>query len=242
MAVWRKRPTIALAHRIYRQDSITRWLIEAYVLAGLPDEKVGARCGVAADVVKDYASIFFDARNALKAGVWLMHYVVGRGWQNGFGDDEVRQLWAWCALAGGTVIVDYLARTLREVLEPGEEPSLGAYLRPSVPLRLQAFVAGFIIPPFEEALAFFEELHVRLRVAETLGNSEEVAVERDRARVDTVRFARAVLEGRRLPRRTWLKRQRAAIRKRDGSKATETSRLALEPGLMAVVDTIIHSR
>jgi hypothetical protein len=191
-------------------------LLEAYVLAGLSEAEVAARCGVAevtAEVVGTYASLFLDVQDKLEAGTWLKHHVLGATAYDAFANGEVRQFWAWCAMAGGTRIVDYVARTLREVLGPGEEPSLGAYLRPGVPLRLQAFVAITMIPLCSETEDAFHEFCLRERAARTIDDPERSAVERDRLRVETVRLARAIVEGRPLPKRTWLKRQRAKMQK-----------------------------
>ncbi len=243
-AVQRKWPAIAIAHQIHEQDNATRWMLEAYVLANLSDAEVAARCGVAevtADVVQAYVALFIDVRDKLDAKAWLMHHVVGPGWWGGFANDEVRQFWAWCALAGGPLVVDYLARLLREGLGPEEKPCLGAYLKPNVPLPVSAFVADFMIPPSKYGLEFFEELHIRLQLARTIGDVDRYTVERDRLRVETVRVAQAVLAGRPLPKRTWLKRHRDRMQKDRSLTPAAKTGLGPAASLQDFVETMLRS-
>ena len=124
-------------------------------------------------------------------------------------------------MTGGPLVVDYLVNALRSALTPNEHPHLGAYFRASVPLRLQAFVAGLVIPPVTKALLACEDLYDGLQAAETMANAKHREMEMDRLREQTVRIAQAILEGKPLPRRRRRQQhQPKASRGRPGERAT----------------------
>ena len=201
-----KWPVISTAHRIYQRDIVTRWLLESYVVAGERDEVVARRCRAATEVVHLYVSLFFDVRPYLGATSWLQDHAVGDGVWNGFKGGEVRQFWAWCAMARGPLAVEYLARVLHEVLGPGERPHLGAYLRPDANIdpTLQATVASAVLPPFGPMGEKWGMLHLRSLEAQAAHDPDRGATMRDRVRNDLVTCARAHLSGKPLPSMTRL--------------------------------------
>jgi hypothetical protein len=238
LAARRRWPAISTAHRIFRRNQSGRWLLEAYVLSGLPTGEVAARCQVSEEVVRVYRMLYLDVR--LTARTWLIRNVIGVGPMDGF--REVRQLWLWTALASGPLAVDHLVQTLQDVLVPGEAPSLLAYFRPDVPLRVQAFVASLVIPQCRETRQAWDDMHLRLQEAEALRDPDWREVERDRLRVETIRMAQAVLQGRPLPRRRRRRRQAAELLKRLGQPAASKSGRGSAVGLDAFLDAVLSHR
>lgn len=207
-AVRRRWPVTSAAHEIHLQDDITRWLLESYVVAGLSDQEVSARCHVAAEVVLRYTLLFLDVRDALGT-VWLVNTLVGAPLWDAFRDDEVRPFWAWCAMAGGQIVVDYLARTLQEMLEPNERPHLGAYLRLDVEIdsRLQALIAGRLLPVCEAADRIMMTCRLRLIAAGVEHAPDRREFMREQVRQHIICCARRHLMGKPLPKPRWAARR-----------------------------------
>ncbi len=63
------------AFRVYRENGLLRWALEARVLAGQSDEEVGACSNVHPDVVGLFTELFFDVRCRLPA-MWLSRLVI----------------------------------------------------------------------------------------------------------------------------------------------------------------------
>ncbi len=232
----RQWPAIRAAHRMFQKNAMPSWLIEAYVLARLSDAEIAARCDVATEVVQAYVSLFFDVRASLDATYWLINIVIRAEPMHGF--RTVREFWQWCALARGPLVLEHLVKLLREALQPGERPQLIAYFRPAVPLRVQAFVAALITPPYVETHGTFRDLHEELQAAETMTNLEHRQMEMDRLRAKTVRLALAVLEDKPLPRKRRSKGSQATARQ-DGD-AAETGKVNQNPaaGIQGLLDAL----
>jgi hypothetical protein len=113
-----------------------------------------------------------------------------------------------------------------------------AYFRPAVPLRVQAFVAAMITPPYAETHGTFRDLHEELQAAETMTNLEHRQRELDRLRAKTVRLALAVLEDKPLPRKSRPKRSQATALQ-DGD-AAETGEVDQSPaaGIQDLLDAL----
>lgn len=190
---------LAEAYRIYEEDGLLRAKLEAYVLTGLSDAEVAARLDLRPKVVTVYTKVFFDVRDSLSAGDWLMLRVVGMHHVTGFRNYQLRSFWAWCAVAGGPLVVDTLVRTFQNAWQPGDPACLSVYLQPGVPLRLQGVVAAAVLPACPQAHVAFLRFQESLQAAQWVGDPESRTVAHDRLRAEMVRYAKAILEGNPLP-------------------------------------------
>lgn len=71
-------PGFAAARRLYEDGGPLRMQVEAYLLTGLDDEAVAARCGLTKDVVSNYELVFFNVRERLGAPDWVVSAALGR--------------------------------------------------------------------------------------------------------------------------------------------------------------------
>ncbi len=172
-AVRRKSPDLCLAYDIYLDDGVLRAQLEAFVLAGLADAQVAAKCGLPVEVVAVYADLFLDVREHLKAVDWLYGKLVGAGIWQGFRDGELRAFWAWCALAGGPFSLEFLVNAYIRLMQPKERPSLRVYLQEDegVPLGLQALVAVKMLP-CQEVTSIVGAVQRQLATAKAQGSRE----------------------------------------------------------------------
>jgi hypothetical protein len=190
---------LAEAYRIFQEDGIPRAKLEAYVLTGLSDAEVAARLGLRQKVVTVYTKVFFDVRESLKAGDWLMLRVVGLHHVVGFRDDQLRSFWAWCAVGGGPLVVDTLVSVFETARQSGDPACLSVYLQPGVPLGLQAFVTTAVLRACPQTNVAFLRFQESLQAAERAGDPESRAIKYDRLQAEMVRYAKAFLAGKPLP-------------------------------------------
>jgi hypothetical protein len=196
------------AYEMFTADGLNRWELEARLLAGQTDAEISARCGLPADAVAIYETIFFHVRPCT-ASDYLIKHAVGRGVWCGFDNEEVRQFWAYCGLAGGPVVVDLVVDAFRCAHVAGQPPALSTYLRPDAGISpdLQAFVASSVLPPYGPTAEIFLQLQLRALKANATDDADRAAFIWERIRGDLIRCGRAFLAGTRLP---VLKRRRTA--------------------------------
>ena len=106
-AAQRRWPEIALAHAFYRENRATRWMIEAYLLAGLSASVIATRVPLDPAVVECYADLFFDVAGSLGAQDWIVIQAVRAGPLFAKSPDEAG-LWRYAAYVGGPFVVDVL--------------------------------------------------------------------------------------------------------------------------------------
>lgn len=196
VAVRARWPLIHAASELANDTGLRRVEIQARLLAGQTDEQIAERCRVQPEVVACFEKLYFSVRHRLRAIDNLMKHAIGPGIHQGFGNNEVAQFFGWCALAAGPIAVDLMVERLRDVLRPGEQPTLAAYFRRRVPLAVQGFVAAHTLPFTEQMAGVWTECHSRLK--KTKGS--DAAVENsDIERRVLIRLAKAHLAGLPLP-------------------------------------------
>jgi hypothetical protein len=188
------------AYEVFTGDGPTRWELEARLLAGQSDAEIGARCGLSDDAISAYEAVFFTVRPCTAVDYVLTH-AVRRGVWCGFGNEELRQFWAWCGLTGAPVLVDSVVDAFRQVHGRGQPPTLSAYLRPDAGIApdFQAFVASSVLSPFGPTAEVFLALQLRALEADAADDPDRAAFIRERIRGDLIRYGRAFLAGKRLP-------------------------------------------
>lgn len=141
-----KRPSKAIqaileALRVYEEDALLRWEVEARLVVGQSDDEISTRTRLAPIVIHAYEQVFFNVRNCLHAHGYLRGQLFGDRLLAGFGIGDVRQFWAWVGMSRQPRLIDHFIGVFRQVSRSHEPPSLAAYLRDNVPLQTQAFVA-----------------------------------------------------------------------------------------------------
>ena len=98
--VRRHCPDLSAAHAIFTLAGVVKDELEARLLCQSPEEIEGAM-GISADVVRTFATLFFDVQDSLHANDWLLFQAVALLFPPTEG-----QCWRYLALAGGPVILD----------------------------------------------------------------------------------------------------------------------------------------
>jgi len=174
--------------------------VRARLLAGQSDRQIAARCKVRPKLVGHFERLHFAVRHALKARDYLVKHALGRDIfvDQGFGDKEVAEFWGWCAIHGGVAVVDFMVERLRDVVAPGNEPTMMAYFDRRVPLAVQGFVASHALPYNEPMATVWYTCGLRSSEARAKGDEDEF-FERDIQRRVLVRLARHHFAGKPLP-------------------------------------------
>lgn len=187
---------IEQAKSIYEQDGSLRAEIEALVLADEPCDQIAKRCNVPPDVIETYEKLFFFLRPYLQSTGWLAMRTVGRAYQYGFQDHQLRQFWAWLAIENPRIL-KYAIDMFPKSVKGTRSRRLSAYLRDgvNVPRHLQIFVAQQAIPTDEDGMQVSFDVHCRRREIESCPDPDtqrQMTEEVDQA---VIQYARLALAG-----------------------------------------------
>jgi hypothetical protein len=100
-------PELSLAMGAYMGADLLAAQLEARLLAREPDEVIAQKVGVSVETVKIFEAMYFNVANSREAHDWLLMYAVGVVPGMGRVPSE-RDIWCYCALAGGPLVVDLL--------------------------------------------------------------------------------------------------------------------------------------
>ena len=119
-------------------------------------------------------------------------------------------------MGGGPLVLDTMIQAFHTAWRPGEPPILGNYLRADVGIdpRVQAMVAGAVLPPHGPAGEAWQGFHLLLLEARSADDPDRRALLRQRARDGLIDCGRAFLAEKPLPRP---RRQPQARKKQNGS-------------------------
>lgn len=188
---------IHAARDIFEQDSVARSEIEARILAGQTDEVIAQRTAVPALVVETYHDLFFDVRQYLETD-WVVIKTVGMGRHVGFKNAELRQLWAFFALAGGGPVVDKLVAAHRRCAATDKQPTLSDYFRgdPCLDIGLLAYVALLVIPVEGAGGAWHREFGVRQLELQSITDAERRRDAVEQLQAEVIEIGRRALSKR----------------------------------------------
>lgn len=192
-------PLIRATCDFAEENTLRRFEVQARLLGGQSDRRIAARCGVRPKLVGYFERLFFSVRHCLQATDYLIVQAVGPSRWEGFKNDQLAEFWSWCALAGGVVAVDFMVDRLRDVLRPGEKPTLLGYFDRRVSLPVQGFVAAHALPLDGQTAGVWAECQARLSQAKAKGDDGAYVLERDTQRRVLIRLACAHLRGKPLP-------------------------------------------
>jgi len=193
-------PAIHAAREIYEADSLERAELEARILAGQSDSKIAQRCHVPPQLIAVYHDLFLWVRGHLKTD-WVLTKTVGPSRYDGFQDDELRQVWAFYALAGGPLIVDDVISSFRRNARPKDEPRLSVYLRRDADVRpqFQTELANRVIPMSQDGYPWHIEVGVRLKEIQAIQDHDQAQAAMNELRGLVVDVGRKALAGEPLP-------------------------------------------
>jgi hypothetical protein len=89
------------AHQLYQSETPSRWEVEARLLAGQTDNEIALSTGLPPAVVAAFERFFFDVRDRLAAGDYILFGVIGYDVVGGFREGDLRTLWAYFAYSAG---------------------------------------------------------------------------------------------------------------------------------------------
>jgi len=143
-----RRSVIDAARKIFEEDGLLRAEQEGRILAGQTDEEIASRCDLPVEVVTTYEEMFFFVRRYHRATDWLLSRTNERTRWYGYLNHQLRQLWAWFAIGGGPIILDYMIGAYRAVAGSITTPRIDLYFSKKSPLDLnvQGSIALFTIP------------------------------------------------------------------------------------------------
>ena len=211
------------ARQIFEEDGLRRAEMEARILAKQSDAEIAESCHVSPQLVALYHDMFFWVRSYLKTD-WCIHHTIGNGRHTGFTNQELRQLWAKYALAGGPVVVDELVRSYRSAAQPDDPVELSIYLRADSEVRrdLQVNIAFDVLPQHGAGRAWSLEIGARQRELRAITDQQRREVAFHSLQGIVIDLGRKVLAGVLLPCPSHRKplKQRSSNQKRNVAKLT----------------------
>jgi hypothetical protein len=221
------------AYRIYEENGLIRWQIEAYVLAGLSNRETAVRTGIAAEVIADYVSIFFDVRSRLTAGGWISRHILGPTPYRGFREHDVRPFWALMAGSNGPDFLEVLIEEYLAAYRPGERAVMSVYFRPSVPISVQFSVAVSVRGMSADAIATVDELRADMCRPENHQGRRQTEIQR--RVLEYIQGSKRMLAGKQLGRPKEVKSRRERARARN-TPTMSAGRNAIELPILFVPD------
>lgn len=189
-------PAIHATREIYEADGLERAEIEARILAGQSDAEISKRCVHPPQLIGVYHDLFLWVRPYLRTD-WVITKTVGMGRHVGFKDDELRQVWARYALAGGPILIEEVIDSFRRNARSKDPPRLSVYLREDAEIRpeLQADVAGVVIPVSRSGYAWHIEFGVTLQEIRAIRDRKHRQLAMQELRSEMVSVGRKALAG-----------------------------------------------
>ena len=192
-----KWPTISQAKAIFDCESLNKWELEAWLMAGLTDRGAARRCGLRPAVVGVYEHLFFAMREFLYQREALAEKLFGAFVFIKFADEELGRFWHYLGLTAPRAVLRRFITAYRAAWEPGTPQLLSSYLKPDAPvsLSMQAFVAINLLPDNTKPAAIFFESHLGLIEAERETDPARKKERVNQIKQTMVEFTRGYLAG-----------------------------------------------
>jgi hypothetical protein len=111
-------PELIAAHRLYQSHSPIRWELEARILAGQTDAEIAVSLAIPPAVIAVFEQSFFDVRDRLSAGDFILFGVVGYDPVAGFQEGDLRTLWAYFGYAAGPLFLELVMAVSQDLSLP----------------------------------------------------------------------------------------------------------------------------
>ena len=127
---------------------LTRWELQARILADQPAEEVAAAMNLPVGLVTGFESSEFDVRSSLQHSSVVLHKIIGIPPSEEWSEAGVGKFWAWLAHTYGAATLDVAIRPFINLPPKLQELGLRAYLSPvcDVPEEFRILVAGKLTP------------------------------------------------------------------------------------------------
>ncbi len=109
---------LVAAHGLYESHGPVRWEVEARILAGQTDAEIAASTGLPAEVVDRFQLNFFNVRDRLAAGDFILFAVIGYQPFYGIREGDWRTLWAYFGFAAGPRMLEVVMAVCQGRLLP----------------------------------------------------------------------------------------------------------------------------
>jgi hypothetical protein len=144
-AVFRERPQVAAAHRLYyAQDIEQRQVLEALLLTSESFEEIAQRLSVEPATIAYYEQLFFNVRDRMKASIWILKTILGPPQDRKFGADgamTVEQhgiMYRLFAYYGGPLVLDALISGIHGLTIPKRPEDVAAFFAAAQDQLLQS--------------------------------------------------------------------------------------------------------
>ena len=118
------------AYEIYiDEDKRTRNMLEAWLLAHIPLEKVAVRSSKSLAVVRHYEALYFNVHNGLDQGDWIMGRVLPQAVFEGLNQRDYTALWKLVAYAGGEYVLEAFVRIATAPNRPTGPDGVNAFCK-----------------------------------------------------------------------------------------------------------------
>jgi hypothetical protein len=102
----RRNDAIAVALDLWRNPSVRRSTLEAFLLTSCSFEQVAERCATPLPLVESYHAVFFDVRSRLLAKDWIISRAVGSSPSPDSAKADLARIWKFVAVSGGANLLD----------------------------------------------------------------------------------------------------------------------------------------
>jgi hypothetical protein len=216
-ALERKYPGIFWAQREYLQpDSLTRWAIEAYLLARTKLEDIADWCATTVEVIIWYEALFFNVLPYLRHDTYIVNVVMGRSVHHGLMERDFDLLWKMIGYAMGPIALREFIKPIKSTrirdldqLKPGFVDGINSQIARKMALAIQT------IPVYNNQATIFElwSKSCELEKASGTGNSETLIANNIQAALCALPFKVGQLQTNKdLPRLAFYDEQAAELR------------------------------
>jgi len=116
------------AHEIYADsDTRMRNMLEAWLLAHIPFEKVAVRASKPLEVVRHYAALYFNVHDRMDQGDWIMGKVLPQAVYDGIQQRDLNALWKLIAYVGGEYVLETFIRMATAPSRPTGPEGVNAF-------------------------------------------------------------------------------------------------------------------
>jgi hypothetical protein len=145
----REMPAIYQAHQLHAYEPpLLRWAVEARILAREPFDAIARKCGLLAEAVVAYESLFFCVLDKLHADTWVACQVMGEKAFSGLTEQDLGVWWKMAGYALGPLVLDRLIHVLPRPTGPVTAEQLDDALDHHAAAQLldRRLLAAYLLP------------------------------------------------------------------------------------------------
>ena len=97
---------VASSYKVYKENGLLRWVLEAYLLTNLDFDEIGSLVGLGVDVVYWYEQIYYRVRDRLAARDWIVQEAIGKSVHSEATKHDLDIILKWLAFYGGWTVLE----------------------------------------------------------------------------------------------------------------------------------------